>query len=492
MKRRVSGYLTICLALTLGVLVTLCLTMIEGIRLNTLQMEALCMADIGMDSAMAEYHRELFRRFNLLAIDSSYGTNAAGRDRVRGRLEYYLAQNASSHAREKLGGVSDLFFRDLLGLSFQETQVEGVMFLTDGEGEAFRRAAIKALQDDLGIVALREVLGWMETVKEYHLDARDVEAEKREVDEAIASYRGKEIDNGDEGKEVLEFEDPTVVIENRKKQGILSLTLGGQELSGKRLDQSNLLLQRERDGKMLKGNLPLPEKDGIQRMTEKIEFSEYLMRYMGCFTDRAENSSLDYELEYVLIGKDADADNLKGVLNKLLAMREAANVAYLFSDREKQGEAELAALAISVVLLSPELKDLFQTALLLGWAYAESVYDLKILLEGGRIPLIKTAKNWHYDLAGILLDIWDEIWDVEQARKEQEGLNYEDYLRILLLGMQEKEMTMRAMNLVEADIRQSEGNRFFRLDGCVVALQGRFAVTSSYGYQLEWNEKKEY
>ena len=364
--------------------------------------------------------------------------------------------------------------------------------MTDGDGLVFRRQAIEALRDDMGITAIQEVAGWLETVREYQLDTRDVEAEKKEADEIIASYQGKEIETEGDGKEILDFEDPTVVVENRKKRGILSLTLGDNELSGKRLNQSVLLLERKKAGKLLKGNLPLPEVSDTEKLTEKLEFSEYLMRYFGSFTDMAENSALDYELEYLIAGKDADADNLKGVLHRLLAMREAANATYLFSDKEKYGEADLAALAVSVVLLVPELQEVFRTAIILGWAYAESVYDLKVLLEGGRIPLIKTSKTWHYGLSGILADAWEELWNKEQAMQQQDGLTYEDYLRILILLTGEEDLTLRAMNLVESDVRQKEGNQLFRLDACIVALKCRISVASGYGYLLEWREEKKY
>jgi len=490
--KKLSGYLTMYLALTLGVLVTLCLALIEGIRLNTMQLEAVCIADIGVDSVMAEYHRELFRRFNLLAIDSSYGSGVAGRDKVRQRLEYYLTQNLIHPSEEVLGDASGLFFRDFLGIRLQEAEPEGLLFLTDGDGLVFRRQAIEALRDDMGITAIQEVAGWLETVREYQLDTRDVEAEKKEADEIIASYQGKEIETEGDGKEILDFEDPTVVVENRKKRGIFSLTLGDNELSGKRLNQSVLLLERKKAGKLLKGNLPLPEVSDTEKLTEKLEFSEYLMRYFGSFTDMAENSALDYELEYLIAGKDADADNLKGVLHRLLAMREAANATYLFSDKEKYGEADLAALAVSVVLLVPELQEVFRTAIILGWAYAESVYDLKVLLKGGRIPLIKTSKTWHYGLSGILADVWEELWDKEQSMQQQDGLTYEDYLRILILLTGEEDLTLRAMNLVESDVRQKEGNQLFRLDACIVALKCRISVASGYGYLLEWREEKKY
>lgn len=491
MKEGVKAYLSVYLALTLGVLISLSLALIEGVRLNTLQLEATCVSDIGMDAVMAEYHRELFRRFNLLALDSSYGRRTAGVRNVAARLEHYVLQNTSGFGEERLGRIADVIYRDLLEMELCEVSIEGITAITDEEGAVFRRQAILALQDDLGITSAKEILEWFQTVKEYQLDTRDVEAEKKEVDQKIASYQGKEI-LIDEETEILDFEDPTVTLEQRKKTGILKQTMGEQALSEKKLNSSLLIRQRLKDGRAISGNRPERECDKSLGITEKIAFSEYVMRYMGCFLENKPGSALDYEVEYVISGKDADADNLKGVLYRLLALREAANATYLFSDKEKSGEAEMAALAISVVLLVPELKDVFKSALLLGWAYAESVYDLKVLLSGGKIALIKDKDTWHYSLSSILEDAWEEFWHGEQQNREEKGLTYQDYLRLLLLVTPEEDVTMRAMNLVEADIRQTEGNKTFRLDGCFVRLESQVSFESKYGYQTQCEVKKSY
>ena len=86
MKKRVSAYLTVYLALILGVLVSLSLALIEGVRLNTSQLEMVLVSDIAGDCVLAEYHRELFHRFNILAIDTSYGNTVYGRARLKERI----------------------------------------------------------------------------------------------------------------------------------------------------------------------------------------------------------------------------------------------------------------------------------------------------------------------------------------------------------------------------------------------------------------------
>ena len=52
-----NGYLTVGLSLCLAVLLSLCLTLIDGVRRNCSWMEIVCITDIGMHIIMAEYHR---------------------------------------------------------------------------------------------------------------------------------------------------------------------------------------------------------------------------------------------------------------------------------------------------------------------------------------------------------------------------------------------------------------------------------------------------
>ena len=71
-------------------------------------------------------------------------------------------------------------------------------------------------------------------------------------------------------------------------------------------------------------------------------------------------------------------------------------------------------------------------------------------------------------------------------------LGYKDYLRIFLLLCEEKSVTCRAMDVVEMDIRNTPGNRAFRLDTCIVEIAMNVKVKSKYGYSFEIERQKSY
>ncbi|MBO4514135.1 MAG: hypothetical protein J5721_00525, partial [Lachnospiraceae bacterium] len=331
-KQRVPAYLTVYLALTLGVLVTLCLALTEGVRVSTMQLEAECIADACLDSVMAEYHQELFRRFNLLAVDDSYGTQTASKRNLEGRLAWYLDLNlgraSGGNVWESLGRMR---YKDFLGMELEGAEVSEWLLLTDAGGAVFREKAALALQDDLGASALSEALTWLRTVKEYQLDVRDVEAEKQAVDAQIAAYQGKEVKQGKE-KTTLKFDSPTLLVDKQRGMGLTGQLFGDDLATGRAIDASNLISHRIKKGQFSQGNMALQEDTGLEQAAKKALFVAYLQSYYGCHGSLKEGSALLYEQEYILEGKEWDTENFRRVLKKLLALREAANVTYLFSD----------------------------------------------------------------------------------------------------------------------------------------------------------------
>ena len=64
-----KGSLTVYLSLSLSLILSFVLTVIEGARISVIRMEAECVADIGMNSVLAEFHRELLEQYDLLFVD---------------------------------------------------------------------------------------------------------------------------------------------------------------------------------------------------------------------------------------------------------------------------------------------------------------------------------------------------------------------------------------------------------------------------------------
>ena len=127
------------------------------------------------------------------------------------------------------------------------------------------------------------------------------------------------------------------------------------------------------------GNMPVRGNTALENVEEQFFFHEYLIKYLGCFGREKEDGALDYQLEYLLGGKEDDIANLRITANRICLLRESANVLYLYSDDVKSGQADALAAVIAFLTGAPEVKDLIKTSIILGWAYAESIYDVKML-----------------------------------------------------------------------------------------------------------------
>lgn len=477
--RRENAYLTVYLALCLTLILSLYLALIDGARRGGSAMEAACAAEMGMQNIMAEYHRELLNQFNLFALDSSYGTDMCGRKNTEAHLMGYLKKNLSID--ETLG---QYLYRDFLGLQADDAELTEVSILTDGGGEVFRSMAIDAVKNDVGLNLLDEIQEWMSVVEVNGLGETSYDEERRKLDETLEEYDGREVQISETETICLEVENPTAKLNAKRSLGILHLVAEDAEsLSDKAIDSTALVGYRMEQGTISSGNMKAQPSDSLW---DRILFQEYLLRYMGYYGSGKAEGALDYQIEYLVAGKNYDTDNLKSVVNRLSALREAANVIYLLADAEKNLEIHEAAILACGLFALPELIPIMEGVILFGWAYAESVYDVKTLMAGGKIPLIKDRSSWHYSLENAL---WG---NADDAAGEGRGLAYQDYLRILMMMTDLETLTARAMNMVEADIRLTPGNTCFRLDACYAGVEAVMRISSSFGYKFELRRKRTY
>ena len=189
--------------------------------------------------------------------------------------------------------------------------------------------------------------------------------------------------------------------------------------------------------------------------------------------------------------KNSDQDNLAGTVNRLLALREAANLVYLAKDAQKQGEMEAMAGVIAASFGVPAAMPVVKMALAVCWAFAESILDLRELLDEMESSAFKTAESWQLSLEQLpkLLETGD------QSRKNAPGgMEYSDYLRLLLMQKSGKAVTFGAMDLVEYNMRTEQQQPGFRLDCCVDELEAGFTavigkreyeITRNYGYEMQ-------
>lgn len=286
-----------------------------------------------------------------------------------------------------------------------------------------------------------------------------MEKEKAKQQKAIDKLEeeSKETENAFSQEDFGE-QNPLGNVESCKATGILSLIMGTDTISGKTVKQELLASKRE----LLTGSGKKETDSFFGAVEDRVLFGEYVMEKFHHALSEEKSEGLAYEVEYVLIGKNSDKENLEGVLNRLLLLREGVNYLYLHSDAEKMAEADTLATALVGFTGLPPVVIAMRELLLLGWAYAESIMDLRSLMAGGTLALVKTPENWQLGLT----NIGNLAMEEGSRREEKGGLSYEGYLRLLLALERGKKKVVRAIDLIETTIRQTKGNENFRMDCC--------------------------
>ncbi len=188
---------------------------------------------------------------------------------------------------------------------------------------------------------------------------------------------------------------------------------------------------------------------------------------------------LNYEVEYILMGKDNDYENVMAVVAILFSLRIVLNMIALFMDGEKMARLNELGAAVAGWWSMGIGGAVLVAGLMLLWSIVESVSDVQRLLAGESVPLVKTAATWETDILG---NIWGE--GAEAVAEELTGENnnkalnlipepdYADYMRMLLLSPMTDEETelYRMMDLIQMNLEKSR-QKSVDLDSLVTAFE---------------------
>lgn len=463
--------MTAFLALSLTLILSLVFVVIEGARISAIRMKFECVTDIGMNSVLAEYHRELLEQYDLLFVDMSYGSGKPSVGNTEAHLSDYIKKNLVLE-----NTMAYMPIRDLLEMDVDTAKIFSCSIASDQGGEVLKRQITDYMSDYPTGALLSKVGGWASDIGQ--LGSYDVSGE-RESYQAQIEEIGLPKEEVEEGVfEEVPLNNPADIANSARSSGVLNLVLEDTAaVSSVRVSLDDYISHRS----CIQGSGVCAEAEALGGASNDMVFEAYVFDKCGFYGQEMEKSLLKYQIEYMLAGEDTDWKNLEYVAKKLLAWREVSNAVYILTDSAKVAEAEAMAAALTAVILCPELLVPVQYTILFAWAYVESLQDVKTLLKGGRVPVYKTAADWK---TGI-----NSLFDVKGSLTEDagsgNGLNYKEYLQAMFFLENSEKTTFRAMDIMEMDIRRTPGNAGFRLDGCFDTYQAEVSVTSRYGYSCK-------
>lgn len=465
-----DGYITVYLSLTIAVVLIFIITLTEGIRVQTIKFQTECVMDIGLSSIFAEYNRELLNQYGLLAIDTSYGADAASTERTKSHLLHYMNINFDAPGKEVI-----MQYRNLTGVHADNASLSDVSYLSDGEGEVLKYQIVKFMKEKTGFCYVEDV-GKYFSPSESDSKYAQLEIEKKssygQINELLNEIN--EVRRQEE-KEEVSIENPAEQVERMNRSLLLDLAVKDcSVISHREVDLAGYISHRNyKEGAGL-----WAEQQSPNGMLNNYLFRKYLLDNCGYYGELKDNSKLEYQLEYLLYGRNSDFDNLDAFAGQLFRARYVVNAAYLFSNAAKVSQAASLASTVTAGIGSPQLCEVVKITILFSWCYAETIQDLRIIFDGNGVAWVKDDATWNTPLSELLTF----ISTLDSYHAVEGGKTYYDYLSEFIFLKNEETLRMRLMDVMEMDIRMKTGNRYFKMDECVYQLVADVNITSNYGY----------
>lgn len=510
-RKNYKGSITVFAALSFMLIAQFIFTMLEVSRTIEVRKALQMNTESVLESIFANYCSPLWEEYRLLGTSVVNSDGDLSFNNVQAQLQNLTEVNLGGREKSLLAGTS------LLTAKMTDANFEEFLLMTDDNGAVFQEAVCAYMKENLTYETARTIydnLNDMKSAKNQYGDAgnsidtardsikeareeerRKQEELKKQTEDAkksgkdsskkktqlpkmkgasggkaqTTSSKSKKAQTAATSVEMPEEEENILdIVSETKKNGVLSLVLPGDAT----LSNSAISLDSSVSHRTLEtGNT---QREGSDDWYSDVLLNQYFNNYFSCYTNQKSGHYMKYELEYLIAGKSEDAENLRTVIKELMAVREAVNMASIVTMEDKQAEALAMAVTLVGFTLNPVIIEFVKYAILAAWAFVESVLDLRTLLQGGKIPVIKTHLTWTSNLSELptLLSGWSK------AKESASGFDYQSHMAALLFFQNNGKVCMRAMDMQEATVCSVEGYEDFKMDRVMVDAK----VCATYEY----------
>ncbi len=501
------GSITVYLSLTLLICVGLVMTVLESARVQGMKARLAMGAESALDSVFAEYDKDLFDTYGI----SLFAGGESG-IRLRESMEQYMGYVCRPSQDLIFGGmtfypmeVGQIDTEDMIravdhkGTVFAHLVVEYMKYQTVGDQTqtildqlGLLQSGDQALEDTDSAREEADRTDWgegsngaldMEAVSVYQQShgqralkntALPLEEEETQGGETQGETSHEQEEDGAQSAFDRERYEETVEnsmihdMEEIQKGAFMELILPkGSALSGEKIESEGLPSCSIPEGEALTWE------NGLEDMGREILYNFYVAEFFPSFVSQEKRAGVQYELEYILFGRESDDANLQAAVNRLLLVREGLNILHIVRSPEKMEAALAAAGTLMGWTLIPALVTLTQAVLVGAWAFAESIVDLRVLMGGGKISLIKDSTEWNMSLEGAAALLKGNAME---GKEGENGLSYTEYLRLFLFLENDEEKYYRTMDMIQINMQEKDPS--FRMEECIFGVQMRIQVTA--------------
>ncbi len=490
-----GGYFTVFSCLIFLVMATLIFTCLGGVLLYQGKSKTNYVQVGALEHLAANYDRELLERYHLFFLDPRMDAHMEEKTKA-----YY--ETCFSRAAGKMVGTPLHFLRleDLQIATFGTMQEQNYRYFTTQVKEYLKYevttdALLQTLQGNATDTKtqLDKVDGLKETLDEKDAAVQELPEENTEsVPETSYSVEQAEaVTNAQKSN-------PVKTLASIMKGGLLSYVTEGKEISKNKISSSCLPSGTPKGEKMNLAGMSFSKLSDFRTLMESQEVGKetstwsekgmlaiYMEKCFPCYgkKEKFEDTVLNYEMEYILGGNTTDEENLEYVMQRLILLRFCFNAIYAYQDVELNEEALVLATAMSGFTGSAVIVEATKYTILSAVSLLEAIEDVKRLLAGEKIGILKNKGNFRWSVKGM-----------RENGKEKEGLTYETYLMLLFLlsGKQEQNI-LRMQDLMQVNIQKKKPGFMVHNLRAGVALQT--TVTQKVSFlpgTYEFQSKKTY
>ena len=452
----VKGSITVFVSLCLAVCILFAQTALEAARIPMIRANVHCAMEAALNSLFACYDGDLCDAFGILMLNREDLPGFVSMDEL---LRSELKANLNPKSDRFVAGGN--FLRaDVQSLNILETRSAVEM-----GGELFCRSVVDFMKYRSLSTLLNTVAKDLLQVQEgdaARAGQRTEETQKPEMPEEESSD-GDDGENREDGEEQdyeeLVEESFLGKVNELRKRGVLPFVVPSlSAVSSGRTDKLYFPSVEHVN--------TVPLSAAMNSQLANFLFSEYVMEYFRDFTDGTAGPVLSYEMEYILFGNASDRENLEDCVDRLMLLREGMNILTICRHSSLSSEASAFASALVGWTGFPPVIQFVKTLTIGAWAYAESIVDVRTLLAGGGIPLLKGPGDWNLSLKDIPSLLEGRHHGIGKA---EEGLKYEEYLRMLLMTARMQEKSFRAMDMIQCRLAAIKPR--FRMRECVYSVE---------------------
>lgn len=479
------GVITVYLSLVFLIMLSLILVLLEAARVYTIGTMTERYADMAAEMVFASYVQPLAERYDLLVLD--IGKNGENLNQFAEYLSMNLEDDQENSRAFKLSA------------QIETAEGEKTASVRDENWESLKEQIEryeKYAMGSTGIDMLKELIsqlqgtGVTEKVEDY---ADELRSDGQAADKAAAEAEKTEENEENTGNTDGEVQDPRPGIKRWLKSGLLNLVMGDRTISGKSIETENCSWHTEENpkqtlldsfdgyGEVINAlndqNITDQIRQGLKEQEMQLMVDLYILEKFSrlCGNSESEEKNgetiLNYETEYILSGHGTDRENLESAVAGIFTLRTLLNLAYLYTSQEKGAVLQSVVQGLSVLAAIPVVGQLIELLLMVCWAAAEAVVDCAALTDGKKVPLMKNDSSWNLTMEQ-LISIGEKGGHASDYVKDgSSGLDYGQYLLILMLLMPSETKMIRMTQLMECNTRLIEGYEQFAFSNCAVAAE---------------------